>query len=113
MDSAPCLKLTHKTFGSQNANTDLLFLRLSMPIEFHESFKVLAGSTPLTRAPTIPEDEGVLDIEPDSEFEQLKKSAGRKEQDEKEKEASVPKEVPGNGKENEKDTTTEKSKKKG
>ena len=55
----------------------------------------------------------MLDIEPDSEFEQLKKSAGRKEQDEKEKEASVPKEVPGNGKENEKDTTTEKSKKKG
>ncbi|XP_062393175.1 LOW QUALITY PROTEIN: ryanodine receptor 1-like, partial [Sardina pilchardus] len=112
VDSAPCLKLTHKTFGSQNANTDLLFLRLSMPIEFHETFKVPAGATPVTRAPTIPEDEA-LDIEPDSEFEQLKKSASRKEQDEKEKEASVPKELPGNGKENEKDTTTEKSKKKG
>ncbi|KAG5284985.1 hypothetical protein AALO_G00032720 [Alosa alosa] len=86
VDSAPCLKMTHKTFGSQNANTDLLFLRLSMPIEFHETFKVPAGATPVTRAPTIPEDEA-LDIEPDSEFEQLKKSAGPKEQDEKEKEA--------------------------
>ncbi|XP_028825170.1 ryanodine receptor 1-like isoform X5 [Denticeps clupeoides] len=111
VDSAPCLKLTHKTFGSQNANTDLLFLRLSMPIEFHETFKVHPGSTPITRALTIPEDEA-LDVEPDSEFEQLKKSATRREQDEKEKEPSVPKEIPGT-KENEKDMTTEKSKKKG
>ncbi|XP_072515634.1 ryanodine receptor 1 [Salminus brasiliensis] len=113
VDSAPCLKLTHKTFGSQNANTDLLFLRLSMPIEFHETFKVPAGRTPLTRALTIPEDE-VLEVDPNSDYELLKKCATRKEQEEKEKEPSVPKELPGMKEgENEKDTTTEKSKKKG
>ncbi|TRY98674.1 hypothetical protein DNTS_033428 [Danionella cerebrum] len=113
VDSAPCLKLTHRTFGSQNANTDLLFFRLSMPIEFHETFKVPVGASPLTRTLTIPEDE-TLEVDPESEFELLKKSATRKEQDEKEKEPSVPKEVPGSKEgENEKDTATEKSKKKG
>ncbi|XP_046876649.1 ryanodine receptor 1 isoform X4 [Hypomesus transpacificus] len=112
VDSAPCLKVTHKTYGSQNANTDLLFLRLSMPVEFHETFKVPAGTTPLTRTLTIPEDE-VLEVDPDSDFEVLKKSATRKEQEEKEKEPSVPKETPAKGGENEKDASTEKSKKKG
>uniref|UniRef100_A0A674DXB3 Ryanodine receptor 1 n=1 Tax=Salmo trutta TaxID=8032 RepID=A0A674DXB3_SALTR len=113
VDSAPCLKLTHKTFGSQNANTDLLFLRLSMPVEFHETFKVMAGTTPLTRALTIPEDE-VLEVDPDSDFEVLKKSASRTEKEEEKKEPSVPKEIPVNeGGENVKDASTEKSKKKG
>uniref|UniRef100_A0AAR2LQ41 Ryanodine receptor 1 n=1 Tax=Pygocentrus nattereri TaxID=42514 RepID=A0AAR2LQ41_PYGNA len=111
VDSAPCLKLTHKTFGSQNANTDMLFLRLSMPIEFYETFKVPAGTTPLTRALTIPEDE-VLEVDPDSDYEVLKKSASRKEQEEKEKEPSVAKDIPGI-KENDKDTASEKGKKKG
>lgn len=113
VDSAPCLKVTHKTFGSQNANTDLLFLRLSMPVEFHETFKVPAGTTLLTRALTIPEDE-VVEVDPDSDFEVLKKSATRKEQEEEKKESSVPKEIPAikNG-ENEKDASTEKSKKRG
>ncbi|CAB1333031.1 unnamed protein product [Coregonus sp. 'balchen'] len=111
VDNAPCLKLTHKTFGSQNANTDLLFLRLSMPVEFHETFKVMAGTTPLTRTLTIPEDQ-VLEVDPDSDFEVLKKSASRTEKEE-EKEPSVPKEIPVNGGENVKDASTEKSKKKG
>lgn len=111
VDSAPCLKMTHKTFGSQNANTDMMFFRLSMPVEFHETFKVPAGTTPLTRALTIPEDE-VLEIDPDSEYELLKKSASRKEQDEKDKEPSVPKDTVS-VKENEKDTASEKGKKKG
>ncbi|KAK7926103.1 hypothetical protein WMY93_008413 [Mugilogobius chulae] len=113
VETAPCLKVTHKTYGSQNANTDLLFFRLSMPIEFHETFKVPAGTTLLTRALTIPEDE-VIEVDPDSDFEILKKSASRKEQEEDKKEASVPKEPPAvkNG-ENEKDASTEKSKKKG
>uniref|UniRef100_A0A8C3HTP2 Ryanodine receptor 1 n=1 Tax=Chrysemys picta bellii TaxID=8478 RepID=A0A8C3HTP2_CHRPI len=39
VDNPPCLKLTHRTFGSQNAVSELLFLRLSMPVEFHEKFK--------------------------------------------------------------------------
>lgn len=109
VDSAPCLKLTHKTFGSQNANTDMMFLRLSMPVQFHETFKIPAGTTPLTRTLTIPEEEVVV-VEPDSEFEVLKKSASRKEQEEDKKEPSVPKEV---SVENEKDTASEKGKKKG
>lgn len=113
VETPPCLKVTHKTFGSQNANTDLLFFRLSMPIEFHETFKVPAGTTLLTRALTIPEEE-VVEVDPDSDFEILKKSATRKEQEEDKKEPSVPKEIPAikNG-ENEKDASTEKSKKKG
>uniref|UniRef100_A0A3Q2YEG7 Ryanodine receptor 1a (skeletal) n=1 Tax=Hippocampus comes TaxID=109280 RepID=A0A3Q2YEG7_HIPCM len=111
VETAPCLKVTHKTFGSQNANTDLLFLRLSLPVEFHETFKVPAGTTLLTRTLTIPEDE-VVEVDPDSDFEILKKSASRKEQEEEKKEPSVPKEIPAlkNG-ENEKDASTEKSKK--
>ena len=84
-----------------------------MPVEFHETFKVPAGTTLLTRALTIPEDD-VLEVDPDSDFEILKKSASRKEQEEEKKESSVPKETPAikNG-ENEKDSSTEKSKKKG
>ncbi|XP_042084247.1 ryanodine receptor 1 isoform X4 [Haplochromis burtoni] len=113
VDTPPCIKATHKTFGSQNANTDLLFFRLSMPVEFHETFKIPAGTTLLTRTLTIPEDE-VLEVDPGSDFEILKKSATRKEQEEEKKETSVPKETPAikNG-ENEKDASTEKSKKKG
>lgn len=107
VDTAPCLKLTHRTFGSQNANTDMMFLRLSMPVQFHETFKVTAGTTPLTRTLTIPEEEVV---EPDSEFEVLKKSASRKEQEDDKKEPSVPKDI---SVENEKDTASEKGKKKG
>lgn len=80
-----------------------------MPIQFHETFKIPAGTTLLTRALTIPEDE-VLVVEPDSEFEVLKKSASRKEQEEDKKESSVPKEI---SVENEKDTMSEKGKKRG
>jgi len=109
VDTAPCLKLTHRTFGSQNANTDMMFLRLSMPVQFHETFKYPAGTTPLTHALTIPEEEVVV-VEPDSEFEVLKKSATRKEQDDDKMEPSVPKEL---SVDNEKDTVSEKGKKKG
>lgn len=84
-----------------------------MPVEFHETFKVQAGTTLLTRTMTIPEEE-VVEVDPNSDFEILKKSASRKEQEEEKKEPSVPKEIPAikNG-ENEKDASTEKSKKKG
>uniref|UniRef100_A0A8D2LE34 Ryanodine receptor 1 n=1 Tax=Varanus komodoensis TaxID=61221 RepID=A0A8D2LE34_VARKO len=89
VDNPPCLKLTHRTFGSQNAVVELLFLRLSMPVEFHEKFKIAAGTTPLTHTLTIPEDE-VKDVDLDSEFEQLKKTASRKEAEEAEKEKQGP-----------------------
>uniref|UniRef100_A0A8C3P7U1 Ryanodine receptor 1 n=1 Tax=Chrysemys picta bellii TaxID=8478 RepID=A0A8C3P7U1_CHRPI len=88
VDNPPCLKLTHRTFGSQNAVSELLFLRLSMPVEFHEKFKCTAGATPLTRALTIPE-EDVKDVDLDSEFEVLRKSAGRKEAEEAKKAAFI------------------------
>ncbi|XP_066529527.1 ryanodine receptor 3-like [Hoplias malabaricus] len=38
IDSPPCLKVTHKTFGTQNSNADMVFCRLSMPVEFHSTF---------------------------------------------------------------------------
>ncbi|XP_051926912.1 ryanodine receptor 2 isoform X3 [Hippocampus zosterae] len=38
VDSCPCLKVTQKSFSSQNSNTDITFYRLSMPIECAESF---------------------------------------------------------------------------
>ncbi|KAJ8356248.1 hypothetical protein SKAU_G00190420 [Synaphobranchus kaupii] len=34
VDNPPCLKVTHKTFGTQSSNTDMVFCRLSMPVEF-------------------------------------------------------------------------------
>lgn len=40
IDSPPCLKVTHKTFGTQNSNADTVFCRLSMPVEFHSIFKI-------------------------------------------------------------------------
>uniref|UniRef100_A0A7N5ZUX4 Ryanodine receptor 3 n=1 Tax=Anabas testudineus TaxID=64144 RepID=A0A7N5ZUX4_ANATE len=32
VDSPPCLKVTHKTFGTQNSNNDMVYCRLSMPV---------------------------------------------------------------------------------
>ncbi|XP_064408728.1 ryanodine receptor 1 isoform X5 [Latimeria chalumnae] len=112
VESPPCVKITHKTFGSQNSNTDMLFMRLSMPVEFHETFKCTPGATPLTRTMTIPEEE-VQDIEADSEFEVLKKSASRKETEAPAEKEPPPKEVPKEVKaENEKDAASEKGKSK-
>ncbi|KAG6931013.1 ryanodine receptor 3, partial [Chelydra serpentina] len=45
IDSSPCLKVTHKTFGTQNSNADMIYCRLSMPIEFHSSFNYGTGVT--------------------------------------------------------------------
>ncbi|XP_035275276.1 ryanodine receptor 3 isoform X12 [Anguilla anguilla] len=39
IDSPPCLKVTHKTFGTQNSNADMVFCRLSMPVEFQTAFR--------------------------------------------------------------------------
>uniref|UniRef100_A0A669P4V6 Ryanodine receptor 2 n=1 Tax=Phasianus colchicus TaxID=9054 RepID=A0A669P4V6_PHACC len=38
IDTCPCLKVTQKSFGSQNSKTDVMFFRLSMPIECAEVF---------------------------------------------------------------------------
>ncbi|KAJ8269879.1 hypothetical protein GJAV_G00107820 [Gymnothorax javanicus] len=34
IDNPPCLKVTHKTFGTQNSSAEMVFCRLSMPVEF-------------------------------------------------------------------------------
>ncbi|KAF0870432.1 RYR2 protein, partial [Crocuta crocuta] len=47
IDSSPCLKVTQKSFGSQNSTADIMFYRLSMPIECAEVFsKTVAGGLP-------------------------------------------------------------------
>uniref|UniRef100_A0A8C5ALD5 Ryanodine receptor 2 n=1 Tax=Gadus morhua TaxID=8049 RepID=A0A8C5ALD5_GADMO len=45
MESYPCLKVTQKSFGSQNSSTDITFYRLSMPIECAETFSASLGHT--------------------------------------------------------------------
>ncbi|XP_076849219.1 ryanodine receptor 3 isoform X1 [Brachyhypopomus gauderio] len=35
VDTPPCLKVTHKTFGTQTSNSDMIYCRLSMPVEFY------------------------------------------------------------------------------
>ncbi|CAM4642062.1 unnamed protein product [Leuciscus chuanchicus] len=39
VDSPPCLKVSHKMFGSQNVSAEMVFCRLSMPVEFHSCFR--------------------------------------------------------------------------
>ncbi|KAI5102158.1 ryanodine receptor 3 isoform X3 [Silurus meridionalis] len=53
IDSPPCLKVTHKTFGTQNSNTDMVFCRLSMPVEFYSTYK----SVPATEINGVHEEE--------------------------------------------------------
>lgn len=38
VELCPCLKVTQRSFGSQNSHNDLTFYRLSMPIECAESY---------------------------------------------------------------------------
>ncbi|TKS76306.1 Ryanodine receptor 3 [Collichthys lucidus] len=49
VDSPPCLKVTHKTFGTQNSNNDMLYCRLSMPVEFYSTDKLLDESLKLSK----------------------------------------------------------------
>nr|XP_032804165.1 ryanodine receptor 2-like isoform X12 [Petromyzon marinus] len=68
IDSPPCLKVSHKTFGSQHSNTDLAFFRLSMPVECEENFgrRGLPAPSPSTL--------GGGDDDAESEFEVLRRS---------------------------------------
>jgi len=47
VDSPPCLKVTHKTFGTQNSNNDMVYCRLSMPVEFYSADRLLDESLKL------------------------------------------------------------------
>ncbi|XP_077408297.1 ryanodine receptor 3 isoform X2 [Vanacampus margaritifer] len=58
VDSPPCLKVTHKTFGTQNSNTEMIYCRLSMPVEFFSADVLLEESFKLSRPP---KEDGVAD----------------------------------------------------
>uniref|UniRef100_A0A8B9TEN8 Ryanodine receptor 2 n=1 Tax=Anas platyrhynchos TaxID=8839 RepID=A0A8B9TEN8_ANAPL len=74
IDSCPCLKVTQKSFGSQNSKTDVMFFRLSMPIECAEVFsRTAAGGLPGTGLFGPKND--LEDYDADSDFEVLMKTA--------------------------------------
>ncbi|NXA99462.1 RYR2 protein, partial [Cnemophilus loriae] len=74
IDSCPCLKVTQKSFGSQNSKTDVMFFRLSMPIECAEVFsRSVAGGLPGSGLFGPKND--LEDYDADSDFEVLMKTA--------------------------------------
>ncbi|XP_058690688.1 ryanodine receptor 2 isoform X4 [Poecile atricapillus] len=74
IDSCPCLKVTQKSFGSQNSKTDVMFFRLSMPIECAEVFsRSAAGGLPGSGLFGPKND--LEDYDADSDFEVLMKTA--------------------------------------
>ncbi|XP_068011248.1 ryanodine receptor 2 isoform X2 [Melanerpes formicivorus] len=92
IDSCPCLKVTQKSFGSQNSKTDVMFFRLSMPIECAEVFsRSASGGLP---GPGLYSPKNDLeDYDADSDFEVLMKTAHghlAPDRTEKEKEATKP-----------------------
>uniref|UniRef100_A0A8C3B4F7 Ryanodine receptor 3 n=1 Tax=Cyclopterus lumpus TaxID=8103 RepID=A0A8C3B4F7_CYCLU len=58
VDSPPCLKVTHKTFGTQNSNSDMTYCRMSMPVEFYSADKILDESLKLSHPP---KEDGTVD----------------------------------------------------
>ncbi|XP_049611963.1 ryanodine receptor 3 isoform X1 [Syngnathus scovelli] len=51
VDSPPCLKVTHKTFGTQNSNNDMIYCRLSMPVELFSADVLLEETSKLSHPP--------------------------------------------------------------
>ncbi|XP_038616986.1 ryanodine receptor 2 [Tachyglossus aculeatus] len=70
--SSPCLRVTQKSFGAQKSSAEMMFYRLSMPIECAEAFSRAAGlaGAGLFGPKSDPEDYDV-----DSDFEVLMKTA--------------------------------------
>ncbi|XP_072301849.1 ryanodine receptor 3 isoform X1 [Eucyclogobius newberryi] len=58
VDTPPCLKVTHKTFGTQNSNCDMVYCRLSMPVEFYSADMILDESHKLSQPP---KEDGTVD----------------------------------------------------
>uniref|UniRef100_A0A8D0QES3 Ryanodine receptor 1 n=1 Tax=Sus scrofa TaxID=9823 RepID=A0A8D0QES3_PIG len=96
VDTPPCLRLTHRTWGSQNSLVEMLFLRLSLPVQFHQHFRCTAGATPLAPPGLQPpaEDEARA-AEPDPDYENLRRSAGRWGEAEGGKEGTAKEGAPG------------------
>ncbi|XP_034436295.1 ryanodine receptor 3 isoform X5 [Hippoglossus hippoglossus] len=62
VDSPPCLKVTHKTFGTQNSNSDMVYCRLSMPVEFYTADAFLDESLKLrSEISNTPKEDGTVD----------------------------------------------------
>ncbi|XP_058262190.1 ryanodine receptor 2 isoform X12 [Hemibagrus wyckioides] len=74
-ESPPCLKVTQRSFGSQNSNTDIVFYRLSMPIECAEGFTKPAGGTLPANGSFFSPKKDLEDFETVSDFEVLMKSS--------------------------------------
>ncbi|XP_076856683.1 ryanodine receptor 2 isoform X3 [Brachyhypopomus gauderio] len=75
VESSPCLKVMQRSFGSQNSNTDIVFYRLSMPIECAESFGKPAGGTLPANGGVFSPKKDLEDFETVSDFEVLMKTA--------------------------------------
>ncbi|KAG9346042.1 hypothetical protein JZ751_007858 [Albula glossodonta] len=75
VESSPCLKVTHRSFGSQNSNTDIVFYRLSMPIECAEGFSKSPGGTLPSNGSFFSPKKELEDFETVSDFEVLMKTA--------------------------------------
>ncbi|MGH0127655.1 UNVERIFIED_CONTAM: hypothetical protein FKN15_071810 [Acipenser sinensis] len=73
IDSSPCLKVTQRSFGSQNSHTEIFFFRLSMPVECAESFTRTAGGS-LSSSFFSPKKD-LENFDADSDFEVLMKTA--------------------------------------
>uniref|UniRef100_A0A670I8M0 Ryanodine receptor 2 n=1 Tax=Podarcis muralis TaxID=64176 RepID=A0A670I8M0_PODMU len=73
-DSSPCLKVTQKSFGSQNSKTEIMFYRLSMPIECAEVFSKMPGGGVPSSSRLGPKND-LDDYDADSDFEVLMKTA--------------------------------------
>uniref|UniRef100_A0A3B4Y787 Ryanodine receptor 2 n=1 Tax=Seriola lalandi dorsalis TaxID=1841481 RepID=A0A3B4Y787_SERLL len=63
VESCPCLKVTQRSFGSQNSYTDITFYRLSMPIECAESFSRSRSNGSLFSPNRLEDFETVSDFE--------------------------------------------------
>ncbi|KAG2467378.1 RYR2 protein, partial [Polypterus senegalus] len=75
IDSPPCLKVIQRSFGSQNSNTDIVFYRLSMPVECAEGYSRTPGSSLPPSSSYISPKKDLEDFESDSDFEVLMKTA--------------------------------------
>ncbi|KAG5262307.1 hypothetical protein AALO_G00273740 [Alosa alosa] len=75
VESSPCLKVTQRSFGSQNSSSDIVFYRLSMPIECAEVFCKSPGSTVPSNGRFFSSKKELEDLETESDFEVLMKSS--------------------------------------
>uniref|UniRef100_A0A4X2MA66 Ryanodine receptor 1 n=1 Tax=Vombatus ursinus TaxID=29139 RepID=A0A4X2MA66_VOMUR len=66
VDTPPCLRLTHRTWGSQNSLVEMMFLRLSLPVQFYQHFRCTPGATPL--APPGPQPPGDDEVRAAEDF---------------------------------------------